>query len=107
MAGAPGYTGGMPDNLPRRDLVTIDDLKELIEENIELTKDTRKMLKDMRREAFIGGLIKMLIWIILIVASFYFSMKFLEPYLGMLGGAGSDKTDWAALIDQYKGYIAQ
>ena len=97
----------MPDNLPRRDLVTIDDLKELIEENIELTKDTRKMLKDMRREAFIGGLIKMLIWVILIVASFYFSMKFLEPYLGMLGTAGQGGGDWAALLEQYKGFMGQ
>lgn len=96
------------NELPTRDLVTLDDLKELIEENIELAKDTRKMLKAMRRDALIAGIVKTAVWAVLIIASFWLSAKFLEPYLGALQGAqGQGASDYQALFEQYKGMLGQ
>ncbi|HRH24681.1 MAG TPA: hypothetical protein PK109_03795, partial [Candidatus Paceibacterota bacterium] len=88
---------------PITELVTLEDLKELLEENIALTKDTRKMLKRMRREAFIAGVVKTAVWAVLLIASFWLSAKFLEPYLGMMtAGQEGAEQDYGALFEQYK-----
>lgn len=91
-----------------RDL-RIEDLKELLEETLEVSKENNKLLKRMRRDALIGGILKFLIWVVLIVASFYLSAKLLEPYLGTLQSMqnGGQGTDWQALIDQYKSQLGQ
>lgn len=89
------------------DPVPQDGLRELLKENIELTKENNRLLKAMRRDALIGGVIKFVVWIVLILASFYFSMKFLEPYLGMLQNASGDSTDYSALFEEYKALLGQ
>ena len=87
----------------------LDELKELVEEAVELSKENNKLLKRMRRDAVVGGILKFVVWLVLIVGSFYLSAKFLEPYLGMLQGAqgGAGGTDWQALYNQYKGQLGQ
>lgn len=74
-----------------------------------LTEENNKILKAMRRDAIIGAVVKMLIWIVLIVVSYQLSMKFLEPYLGMLQGAQGDGQgqDLNALMEQYKQLMGQ
>ncbi len=80
----------------------------MVEETLELTQENNKILKAMRRDAIIGGVIKMAIWIVLGVASFYFSMKFLEPYLKMLPAAGEGgQQDYGALFEEYKSLLGQ
>lgn len=84
----------------------LEELKDLLEENIEIGKETNKLIKAMRRDALVGGIVKFAIWLVLIVASFYLSAKFLEPYLGTLtneNGAG----DYKALFDQYRVMMGQ
>ena len=87
--------------------VTLDEIKELLEENIEATEENTKLLKAMRRDALIGGIVKTVLWIVLIVASFYFSAKFLEPYLGMMptGQGGGETQDFGALLKEYQGLL--
>lgn len=85
---------------------TLDDLRELLEDNLEATEENNKILKDMRRDALIGGVVKVLVWVVLIGASFYFSIKFLEPYLGSLIGAQEgNQQDIGALLEQYQSLI--
>lgn len=88
-------------------------MSDQIEEMLILTRENNKLLKRIRRDAIIGGILKMAIWALLIVVSFYFSAKFLEPYLGMLQSVGQPQEggqgvgDFGTLIDQYKGLLGQ
>lgn len=85
---------------------TLDDLRELLEDNLEATEENNKILKDMRRDALIGGVVKIVVWVVLIGASFYFSIKFLEPYLGMMTtGQDGQQQDIGALLEQYQSLI--
>ena len=82
-------------------------LEELLKETLEVAKENNKLLKRIRRDAIIGGILKALLWIVLIAASFYLSVKMLQPYLDMLGNANGGGTDWKALLDQYKSQLGQ
>ncbi len=86
-----------------------DRLADMVEETLELTRKNNKILKAMRRDALIMGTLKTLIWIVLLAASLYFTMQFLEPYMGMLQGAGSPEQmeQYRALFEQYKGFLGQ
>lgn len=82
-------------------------LKELIEKNLEIAKENNRLIKAMRRDALIGGLVKTLIWIILIVGSFYLSFQFLAPYLAILENvqSGGGGFDFEGLMQQYQEFI--
>lgn len=58
-------------------LLEEDKAKELF----EMVKENNRMLKAMRRDAFIGGIIQFVWWIIIIVVIPYFTWLFLQPYL--------------------------
>ena len=81
-----------------------DDLRDLLEENLELARENNKMLRAMRRDAIISGVLKTLVWAVVIVSSFYFTAKYLEPMLGMFtqAASGMDPEQFNALIEQYK-----
>lgn len=82
-------------------------IEELLKENIELTKQNNHLLKAMRRDALIGGIVKTLIWVVLIVGSFYFSLKFLEPMMKPFTGGekGADTKTLETIIDLYNGKL--
>lgn len=84
-------------------------LLEKIEETLKVTRENNRLLKAMRRDALIGGILKMAIWVVLVGASIYFSAQFLEPYLKMIQNVqgSSSGTDFNALIEQYKSLIGQ
>lgn len=88
---------------------TLEELRDLIEDAIELGEENNKLLKAMRRDALIGSILKTLLWVALIGLSLYFSAKFIEPYLGMLqaGGQGSENADIGSLIEEYKSLLGQ
>ncbi len=85
----------------------IDSLADQLDEVLELVRENNKILKAMRRDALIMGTLKTLIWVVLIVASFYFSYQFLQPYLGMMEGMQQQGQDYGALFEQYKGLLGQ
>jgi hypothetical protein len=82
-------------------------LEELLKETLDVAKENNKLLKRIRRDAIIGGILKALLWIVLIIGSFYLSVKMLQPYLDMLNTTNSGGTDWQALFNQYKSQLGQ
>ncbi len=81
-------------------------LLDKIEESLTLARENNKLIKAMRRDALIGGIIKTLIWVVLILGSFYLSAKLLEPYLSMLQST-QEGTDYGALFEEYKSLLGQ
>jgi capsule polysaccharide export protein KpsE/RkpR len=83
-------------------LLPEDQLKELH----ALTKENNKMLKAMRRDAFIGGIIHFVWWVIIIVVLPYFTWLWLQPYLeGMLNAyqtAQGQSSEVAKTIEDLK-----
>lgn len=61
----------------------LDDKK--LEELYTLTKDNNRMLRAMRREAFVGGILKLVWWVVvLIVLPYLIYVWYLEPYLSQI-----------------------
>ena len=101
------YTLGMAtEETPRTQL---DDLEDLLEENLRVAKDNHKMLKAMRREALVAGLVKTVLWLGAIGLSVYFTLQYLGPLLGPASEAASSfrPEDYQALFDFYKGQMGQ
>jgi hypothetical protein len=83
-------------------LIEEDRAKELF----EMTKENNRMLKAMRRDAFIGGVIHF-VWLILVfVVLPYFAWMWLQPYLDAAMGAyqqaNQQSQEMASAIDQIK-----
>ena len=58
----------------------MDDLdRTQLEQVLRLTKDNNRMLRAIRRDAFIGGVVKLLVWIALIVVPLWFYLNYLAP----------------------------
>jgi hypothetical protein len=76
-----------------------------------LTEENNAMLKSMKRNALIMGIIKTVVWVVVLFGSYYLTMQFLEPYLGVLKGmpqAGDGGAqDWGALFEQYRQLLGQ
>ena len=77
-------------------IIPEDQLKELY----ELTRENNRMLKDMRRDALIGGIIQFVWWVIILVVLPYFTWLFLQPYLeGLLGAYQAAQGQSAQVTD--------
>ncbi len=83
----------------------LEELQDLLEENIELARENNKLLKRMHRMALIGGTVKALIWIGVLVASGYFTLVYLEPLLTQFQGIQGHQ--YQALFDLYNGQFGQ
>lgn len=84
-------------------------LEELLRESIEITRENNRLLKAMRRDALIGGIVKVLIWGVLIGGSLYFSLRYLEPLLTpmqTLQESGQAEQALDLLMDFYNGTIS-
>jgi hypothetical protein len=53
-----------------------------LEEMYQMVQDNNRMLRAMRRAAFIGGIVKIVWWVFLLVVFPYVTWIFLQPYLG-------------------------
>lgn len=59
-----------------------------IEEIYRLAKDTNRMLHAMRRDAFVGGIVKFIFWIALfVVVPYVLYVIYLQPYLAEIQSA--------------------
>ena len=100
----------------------MDDKK--LEEMYQTTMENNKMLKSMRRSAFIGGIMKAIWWVVILIVLPYLSWIYLQPYLdnimqqyqniqgttqqysndaNQLKAAFTGGIDWGALYQQYFG----
>jgi len=50
-------------------------------EMYELTKENNKMLKSIRRDAFVGGILKAIMWVVFLVVIPYLTWLYIEPYV--------------------------
>lgn len=58
----------------------MDDLDRTeLEQLLRLVKDNNRMLRAMRRDAFIGGIFKLLVWAAFIVIPLWFYLTYLAP----------------------------
>ncbi|MES2134979.1 MAG: hypothetical protein V4449_01915 [Patescibacteria group bacterium] len=55
--------------------------EQKLSEMYDLTKENNKMLKAMRRDAFVGGIVKFIFWIIVFVVIPYLTWLYVQPYL--------------------------
>lgn len=55
--------------------------EQKLDEIYTLTKDNNRMLRAMRRDAFVGGVVKFIIWVIMFVVLPYIAWLFIQPYL--------------------------
>lgn len=77
--------------------------EELIKENLKLTKENNKLLRKMRRGAFIGGIFK-LIWIAaLIGVPVYLYVNFLAPVLDQVIGAAQTVQEVGGKVEGIQG----
>ncbi len=80
---------------------------EKAKELFDMVKENNRMLKDMRRDAFIGGILHVVWWVILVVVLPYLTWIFIQPYLeGALGAyqaAQGQSAEVTAAIDKLKG----
>ena len=95
-----------------------EDLNPLLEENLRLARDTNRMLRAMRRDAWFSFFGKILLWAAVIVVPFYFYAIYLAPLMesvsslipgsGTQGGGGglfglpTSPSELQKLIEQYK-----
>jgi hypothetical protein len=61
-------------------------LEELLEENLELAKENNKLLKEMRRNAIIGLIARVVIWLVVLGVPIFFLSTYLGPILDALSG---------------------
>ena len=61
-------------------------LEELLEENLELAKENNKLLKEMRRNAIIGLVVRIIIWLLVLGVPLFFLSTYLGPILDALQG---------------------
>ncbi len=63
----------------------MDDLdRTQVEQILKLTKENNRMLHSMRRNAWLGGIIKLLVWTGFIIIPLWFYMQYLAPMMGSL-----------------------
>lgn len=75
----------------------------MLKESLALAKENNKLIKDMRRDALIGGVVRIALWLLVLVGSYYLTMQYLGPMLGTFNGAeGAQGMDFKALLEQYR-----
>ena len=63
----------------------MDDLdRTQTEQILKLVKENNRMLHAMRRNAWLGGIFKFVVWAGLIVLPFYLYMQYLAPIMGSM-----------------------
>jgi hypothetical protein len=63
----------------------MDDLdRTQIEQILKLTKENNRMLHAMRRDAWIGGVFKLLMWAGFIILPLWLYMQYLAPIVGTM-----------------------
>lgn len=83
------------------------ELKQLLEENLRVSKETNALLRSMNRQAWWGFAAKLVFWAVLIILPLFFIKALVAPYLELLqgsqGGSGTfDMSQFQELIREYQ-----
>ena len=66
-----------------------EELKELLEENIAVAKDTNRLIREMRRNAILGLIAKAVIWLVILGVPLFFLTSYIGPLLDAAAGQPS------------------
>lgn len=61
-------------------------LTKLLEENLAVAKDNNRLLREMRRNAILGLIAKIVIWLVILGVPLFFLSTYLGPILEALSG---------------------
>lgn len=62
--------------------------RELLEKTFEFARENNRMLHAQRRAAFIGGIIRLIVWLgLLVILPYYLYTLYIQPYLPALQNA--------------------
>ncbi|HRH55955.1 MAG TPA: hypothetical protein PK609_03775 [Candidatus Paceibacterota bacterium] len=62
------------------------EIKTLLEENIAVTKENNRLLREMRRNAILGLIAKVVIWLVILGVPLFFLSTYLGPLLETVSG---------------------
>lgn len=66
-------------------LVGIEYEQDKLDDILRLTKENNRMLHSMRRNAWLGGILKLVMWLVVIILPFWLYLQYLAPMMqGML-----------------------
>ncbi len=76
-----------------------------LEDIARLVRENNRMLHAMRRNAFLGGLLKTIMWIALVIVPLWFYMQYLAPVMqGMLKTMNQIQGTSAGAQAQFGGF---
>jgi len=88
------------------------ELKKLLEENLAVAKDNNRLLREMRRNAILGLIAKIVIWLVILGVPLFLLSSYLGPLIDALAGQGGvpsalfgvpSEDQIQRLIEQYQG----
>jgi hypothetical protein len=85
-----------------------ESISEMAKETLRLTKENNRMIKAMRRDAFISGIVRIALWLLALGIAYYFATAYLEPMLSMFNGEGGmSPDDIRRLFEDYQRQFGQ
>jgi len=84
-------------------------VEQMLEENLQVTEETNRMLREMRRWSRVGIFLRVFIWAALIILPLLLLKPILESLVPAAGGAGSGflgfptQADLEKALDSYQG----
>ena len=64
-------------------------LEKLLEENLAVAKDNNRLLREMRRNAILGLIAKIVIWLVILGVPLFFLSSYLGPLMEAFSGQAS------------------
>ena len=82
-----------------------------LEEMYELVRENNGMLKSARRSAFVGGIVKAVWWVVILIVLPYFTWLYIQPYLETITGQyqtiENQSSDFSAQMSGFKDLLAE
>lgn len=93
----------------------IPDREDLLQETYKIARDNNRMLHAMRRNAFLGGVLKIVIYSAFVIIPLWFFAKYVSPILNsavstlnqVQGGIDSTTNAGAQVGAQFSGLLDQ
>lgn len=67
-------------------------LEELLKENLALAKENNRLLKRLHRNALIGLIVRVVLWLLVLGVPLYFLSSYLSPIVATLEGHEASTT---------------
>ena len=75
--------------------------KEMLKKTLELSAENNKILHSMRRQMFVGRIVRIVYWIVIIGAAvglYYYIEPYIDGAIGAYGNIKGDLKDFGNLI---------